>query len=173
MSRLDRRMLLAGLALAAARPLGAFADDEPPATTLYWEDLVPATQGGGTFIDTLREMNLIQHGQTLPWLKQAPVEMVSDFNERLVRIPGYVVPLTMDGEGVTEGLLVPYVGACIHVPPPPANQIVFLRFQEPTHQDGLWNPIWATGRFNTAAVETDLAETGYIMTETTTEPYTG
>ena len=173
MSRLNRRMFLAGLTFAAATPLRALADDQPPATTVWWKDLVPENDSEGTFIETLRELNLIQQGETLPWLKQPPVGMVSEFNERMVRIPGYVVPLTLDGEGVTEGLLVPYVGACIHVPPPPANQIVFLRFKEPTPQDGLWDPVWATGRFNTAAVETDLAEAGYIMTETATEPYTG
>lgn len=172
MSQLDRRALLAGLSLVFARPLHAFAENQPAAETIYWEDLVPQTDGEGTFLDTLREMNLIRQGETLPWMKQSPVEMVSDFNERLVRLPGYVVPLTLDGEGVTEGLLVPYVGACIHVPPPPANQIVFLRFSEPTPQGGLWDPVWATGRFNTAAVETDLAEAGYVMTETATEPYT-
>ncbi len=173
MSHLNRRSIIAGLTLAAAQPLRAWADDRPPAKTLYWKDLVPLIQGEGTFIDTLRELNLIQQGETLPWRKQPPVGMVSDYNERIVRIPGYVVPLTFDGQGVTEGLLVPYVGACIHVPPPPANQIVFLRFEKPTPQDGLWDPIWATGRFNTAAVETDLAEAGYVMTETETEPYTG
>lgn len=173
MSHLNRRAIIAGLALAAAQPLRAFAGDQPPAQTVLWGDLVPKTENEGTFLDTLRELNLIQQGETLPWRKQPPAAMVSDFNERMVRIPGYVVPLTLDGQGVTEGLLVPYVGACIHVPPPPANQIVFLRFQEPTPQDGLWDPVWATGRFNTAAVETDLAEAGYVMTETATEPYTG
>ncbi|MDG1208028.1 MAG: DUF3299 domain-containing protein [Paracoccaceae bacterium] len=173
MSRLNRRALLAGLTLIAAQPYRAYGEDQPPAKTVYWKDLVPETEGEGTFIETLRDLNLIQQGETLPWRKQPPVGMVSDFNERRVRIPGYVVPLTLDGEGVTEGLLVPYVGACIHVPPPPANQIVFLRFEKPTPQDGLWDPVWATGRFNMAAVETDLAEAGYVMTETATEPYTG
>ena len=143
MSHLNRRSIISGLTLAAAMPLRAWAEDQPPVKTVYWKDLVPLIQGEGTFIDTLRELNLIQQGETLPWRKQPPVGMVSDFNERRVRIPGYVVPLTLDGEGVTEGLLVPYVGACIHVPPPPANQIVFLRFNEPTPQDGLWDPAWA------------------------------
>ncbi len=173
MSHLNRRALLAGLSLVAAQPLRGFADDQPPVTTVMWGDLVPKTENEGTFYDTLKELGLVQQGEVLPWMKQAPVKMVTDYNDRMIRVPGYVVPLTLDGQGVTEGLLVPYVGACIHVPPPPANQIVFLRFSKPTPQDGLWDPVWATGRFNTAAVETDLAEAGYIMTETVTQAYMG
>lgn len=173
MSHLNRRMLLTALTLVAAQPFRALADDQPPATTVMWDDLLPKTEEDGTFFDTLKQLGVVQHGETIPWMKQPPAKMVNDYNERRVRIPGYVVPLTFVGDGVTEGLLVPYVGACIHVPPPPANQIVFLRFSQPTPQDGLWDPVWATGRFNTAAVETELAEAGYVMTETATEPYTG
>jgi len=173
MSLLDRRALLAGLALAAAQPLRALADDQPPVTEVWWKDLIPQDENGGTFYDTLKDIGVVQHGEMLPWIQQPPAAMVDTYNDRLVRIPGYVVPLTQDGLGVTEGLLVPYVGACIHVPPPPANQIVFLEFEEPTPQDGLWDPIWATGRFNMAAVETDLAGVGYVMKNASTEPYTG
>ena len=50
--------------------------------------------------------------------------MTDKYNGKLVRIPGYLVPLEYDGTGVSAALLVPYVGACIHVPPPPANQMV-------------------------------------------------
>ena len=173
MKQPDRRAILAGLAALGVAGTGAMAAEDPSATTVFWEDLVPGSDDDAesTFFSTLKELGYIQHGQTLPWMKQPPVGVVTSYNESVVRIPGYVVPLTMDGEGVTEGLLVPYVGACIHVPPPPANQIVFLRMKEPTPQEGLWDPIWATGLFNTVAVETDLAEVGYIMTDAATTPY--
>ena len=48
-------------------------------------------------------------------------------NGAQVRIPGYVLPLEFEGTRVREFLLVPYVGACIHVPAPPPNQMVFVR----------------------------------------------
>ena len=44
----------------------------------------------------------------------------------VARVPGYMVPLEDNLEEVTEFLLVPYPGACIHVPPPPASQIVHV-----------------------------------------------
>ena len=47
-----------------------------------------------------------------------------------VHIGGYVVPLDFDATRVKEFLLVPFVGACIHVPPPPANQIVYVKTEQ-------------------------------------------
>jgi hypothetical protein len=172
MNDLNRRALLAGLGMAAASHRIAMAE-QPPITTIGWADLVPQVQGEGAHLNMLKQLGQIEQGQVNSWARQPPVEMVTTYNERLIRIPGYVVPLTLDGQGVTEGLLVPYVGACIHVPPPPANQIVFIQFNEPTPQDGLWDPVWATGRFKTAAVSTDLAEAGYVMTETKTVAHMG
>lgn len=172
MSDLNRRAMLAGLGLAAASARLARAE-QPPVTTIGWGDLVPQVEGEGAHLDMLKQLGVIEQGQINQWARQPPVSMVTTYDERLIRLPGYVVPLTLDGEGVTEGLLVPYVGACIHVPPPPANQIVFVQFDKPTPQDGLWDPVWATGRFKTAAVVTDLAEVGYFMSETTTVPHMG
>ena len=174
MTEMSRRALLAGLsagaAVAAAPPLHARA--EP--VTLYWEDLVPKTDGEGAPIDALRQSGVLKQGELLyPWAKQPPASVVTAYNDKLVKIPGYVVPLTMSGEGVLEGLLVLYVGACIHVPPPPINQIVFLRFSERQEEAGLWDPVWATGLLSTMAVETELAETGYMMSEAAIEPYEG
>ncbi|MEM7523753.1 MAG: DUF3299 domain-containing protein [Pseudomonadota bacterium] len=172
MSDLHRRTILAALAFTATPFARAVASEEPP--TVLWDDLVPKTAGEGAFFETLKDLGVLRQGElSLPWVKQPPAEMVTTYNNQIVRIPGFVVPLTQDGLGVSEGLLVPYVGACIHVPPPPVNQIVFLRFREPIVQNGLWDPIWATGKFNTAAVETDLAEAGYVMVDAEMAPYEG
>ncbi|WP_271003949.1 DUF3299 domain-containing protein, partial [Listeria seeligeri] len=56
---------------------------------------------------------------------------VSSFAGHDVRIMGYVVPLESGPSGIREFLLVPYFGACIHTPPPPANQIIFVRLESP------------------------------------------
>ena len=66
-------------------------------------------------------------------------------NGQLVRIPGYALPLEFDGAEVSEFLLVPYVGACIHTPPPPPNQIVFIKVSEPFASSGLYTPVWVEG----------------------------
>ncbi len=63
-----------------------------------------------------------------------------------VRIPGYVIPLEFSGTKVTEFLLVPYNGACIHTPPPPANQIIYVTLERGTALDGLFIAVWVEGR---------------------------
>lgn len=75
-----------------------------------------------------------------------------------VRIPGYLLPLEFDGDRVTEFLLVPYVGACIHTPPPPPNQIVYVQTAEPyTTDGGLYTPIWVSGILKTEQSQSNLS----------------
>lgn len=68
-----------------------------------------------------------------------------------VKIAGYLLPLEFSEEGNTEFLLVPYVGACIHVPPPPANQIIFVRLAKKFVSQDLFTPVWLTGTVKTKA----------------------
>ncbi len=75
-----------------------------------------------------------------------------------VRIPGYLLPLEFDGEKVTEFLLVPYVGACIHSPPPPPNQIVHVKTEEAyTTDGGLYTPVWVNGLMKTEQSQSNLS----------------
>lgn len=169
MNAIDRRKLLLGAAALAA-PHPALAREEP--LTVWWKDLVPTEDDESQYFATLREFNLLQLGEKIsPWAIQPPAAMVTKYDDKTLRIPGFIVPLAFDGLNVTEGLLVPYVGACIHVPPPPANQIVYIRLQDAKDEASLWDPVWATGRFKMAAVETELAEVGYIMSDATLEPF--
>ena len=100
-------------------------------------------------------------------------------DEQLVRIPGYALPLEFAGIAVKELLLVPYFGACIHVPPPPPNQMVFVTLDEPYVVNELFAPVWITGRMSVKRSTTSLAyvdgraslETGYTLAGTRVEPY--
>lgn len=65
-----------------------------------------------------------------------------------VRIPGYVLPLEFDGQKVTSFLLVPYAGACIHTPPPPANQMVHVSYPDGIEVSGLFTPVWIEGKMS-------------------------
>ena len=76
---------------------------------------------------------------------------------RFVRLAGYVLPLEFNEAGVNEFLLVPYVGACIHVPPPPPNQIVYVRLNHTIDADDLYRPVWVTGRISVEATNRDLS----------------
>jgi hypothetical protein len=69
-----------------------------------------------------------------------------DLDDVDIRMPGYVLPLEFDGDKVTEFLLVPYVGACIHKPVPAPNQMVFVKAASPFKSEGLFSPVWVEGR---------------------------
>jgi hypothetical protein len=87
-------------------------------------------------------------------------------------MPGYILPLDFAEQGAAqEFLLLPYHGACVHTPPPPPNQIVYLRSPEPIRFGSLWEPVWVEGRMEIERVDTDLAATAYAMTLRQVEPY--
>jgi hypothetical protein len=96
-----------------------------------------------------------------------------------VRIPGYLLPLEFSGKEITEFLLVPWVGACIHTPPPPPNQIVHVRSDKPVGNVTLFAPIWVTGRMSTVASKKSLylvdgesnIDIGYSLRASAVEPY--
>ena len=70
-------------------------------------------------------------------------------------------------------LLVPYFGACIHVPPPPPNQIIYINSEEALNISklDLYQPVWATGTIKTESVQHELAEVGYQMEIEKLTPY--
>jgi len=93
----------------------------------------------------------------------APV--VKALDGQWVRLPGYLVPLETGRDGrVHEFLLVPYFGACIHVPPPPSNQIVHVRNEPGVQLDELYQPYWVEGKLRVEHTSSELAEAGYQMT---------
>ena len=92
-----------------------------------------------------------------------PPRVVAELNGKRVRIGGYVVSLDFDATKVKEFLLVPFVGACIHVPPPPANQIVYVKSAEGFEVTGQFEPVWITGTLKVTSAFTGLAEAGYSL----------
>ncbi len=68
-----------------------------------------------------------------------------------------------DDEVVTELLLVPYFGACIHVPPPPPNQILYVKFEKGVPIQGLWDVVYIVGQLNVEMVESELGQAGYLI----------
>ena len=113
--------------------------------------------------------------------KKARTAVVRELNGKRVRMPGYLLPLEVEGTRVTEFFLVPYVGACIHVPPPPPNQIVHVKLakNESYQVQKLFEPVWVTGVISTVSTVKELylvdgsadINTGYSMTANQVEPY--
>ncbi len=100
-----------------------------------------------------------------------PAPVVAELDKQLVKIPGYIIPIEFIGEGVSEFLLVPFMGACIHVPPPPGNQMVYVSLVEPLVEADLWAPVWASGVLHTQSAETEYATAGYHLKNAATEVY--
>jgi hypothetical protein len=94
---------------------------------------------------------------------EAPAPVVAELDGKRVRIGGYVVSLDFDATKVKEFLLVPFVGACIHVPPPPANQIVYVKSGQGFEVTGQFDPVWVTGTLKVTTAFTGLAEAGYSL----------
>lgn len=137
---------------------------------LSWRDLVP--DGGGETMERLRELGVVQHGDlSTPFDQETEAELTTEYNGKLVRIPGYLVPLEFSGQNVKLALLVPYVGACIHVPPPPPNQLILITAEAPYAAKSLFEPVWIEGIFETAAASTLLAEVGYTILAQEIAPY--
>jgi len=99
----------------------------------------------------------------------APTNRVMD--NQSIRIPGYVVPIDQSASGMREFLLVPYFGACIHTPPPPANQIIDVKLREPSKDMRMMDPVWVSGRITTLRSTTSMGASGYAMEGVVIEPY--
>ena len=101
----------------------------------------------------------------------APTERSID-NAR-IRIAGFVVPLDGEREALREFLLVPYFGACIHTPPPPANQVIHVTLATPVKGVRMMDAIWVSGLMHTATSDTGMGTAGYRMDGQTVAPYQG
>jgi len=158
------RALLALLMLVAL-PLWAA---EP--RDLAWSEMIPpdapAEVPNMKPLHDLSQMGDALAAESAPAAKQdmpnAPV--VQSLDGLSVRLPGYIVPLEVSEEGrTTEFLLVPYFGACIHVPPPPSNQIVHVKSEVGVKLDELYQPYWIEGAMQVKPSSSELADAGYQM----------
>ncbi|MCC9661007.1 DUF3299 domain-containing protein [Pseudoalteromonas sp. MB41] len=134
---------------------------------IFWEDLIPK---GHVQIDTQAQAN--HEGSEQNWVQpdlDAPV--VKELDGQSVSLPGFVVPLEGDSEVITEFLLVPYFGACIHVPPPPPNQIVHVTIKGGVPIESLYDAIVVTGVISTETWSGEIAQVGYKMKAVGVAPF--
>lgn len=130
--------------------------------TLEWDDLIPDEA-----IAELKKIAAtpIDHNGDVTEQQMSPLlsSVKKELDGQKVRLPGFMVPLGGDENKVTEFLLVPYFGACMHTPPPPTNQIVYVNYPKGVHPDMLYDPVWIEGPINVGEVESELAVSGYSM----------
>ena len=146
--------------------------------TITWDILVP--QGWEPFKE-FKDMNFqaMDDGdpKAMVMLKKmrdvwdnAPVN--SAVVGQTVRIPGFVVPLEDSKDGLKEFLLVPYFGACVHSPPPPANQIVHVLPKSPAKGLRSMDAVWITGTLTTGRTDSYMGAASYRIEATGVAPYT-
>ena len=150
-----RLVLLTATTLLLAVPALA---DEP--RELEWLELMPEDEAE-TWLAESSEVDHSGFEAPEPFQSYTTVGKLDGEN---VRIPGFVVPVETDGNGkLKEFFLVPYFGACIHVPPPPANQIIYGRLEEPIPMVNIWDAFWMEGTLNIEDISNDTADAAYTM----------
>jgi len=146
----------------------------PPETD--WLDLMPAEDRQA--LETMPEIShdtpeadgtfdskggLKQQDKNLPAVMYS-AKTVATLDGKELRLGGYPVPLESDAQGrSTLFFLVPYPGACIHVPPPPPNQIVLVRYPKGIQLDDIYAPLWVDGTLKVEQVSNDLADAAYAL----------
>ncbi|MEO0762290.1 MAG: DUF3299 domain-containing protein, partial [Pseudomonadota bacterium] len=140
---------------------------------LHWEDLIPREEGVD-YTELRAVTGIVEHGDLSTGFSQdRNVSVTTDYDGQRVRIPGFMVPMGYEDDGVRDFLLVPFLGACIHVPPPPPNQIVMVTTAVPYEVVGYFEPIWVEGTLEARSTSTDLADVGYRIPDADVTLYEG
>ncbi|GEM78920.1 DUF3299 domain-containing protein [Vibrio superstes] len=130
---------------------------------LTWLDLVPEHEKEQVMLSVMQQANMNNHDETSTDVAEQPLigTVRSELNNTVVKIPGFVIPIEGTSMAVKEFLLVPFYGACIHVPPPPQNQLIHVVMEDFAEIKGMWEVVYVTGTLTTQAFEHDLANVGY------------
>lgn len=160
-SALAALVLLAGVSPAAAE-----------VQHLFWKDLRPATQPAAESLGLpVVAASLPDHGETLAWSEAG----------KTVELKGYALPTDREGEMVYQFLLVPWSGACSHMPTPPPNQIVLVTLPKPFHLERTYAAVSVTGLLKQDMERSQLfimdglavIPSGYVFSQATVEATDG
>ena len=164
------RALLALLMLVAL-PLWAAEPKE-----LTWSEMIPPDAApevpNMTPLHDLSQMSSALESAPAARQDMPNAPVVKNLDGQNIRLPGYIVPLEVSEEGrTTEFLLVPYFGACIHTPPPPANQIIHVKLSEPQPAVGAMQAYWVWGELTASKFSSELGDAAYLLSATGIQPY--
>jgi hypothetical protein len=96
---------------------------------------------------------------------------IKKHNQQTVKIPGYIVPLTDDLESFNEFLIVPNPQACIHFPPPPPNQMLYVKTKKNLPISITYYPFWFQGKLEAVSTYNEFGKVSYKLTLQRLESY--
>jgi hypothetical protein len=165
---------------------------------IKWVDLIPAADLD-ILLNPPEAINAIPHGsetgafdqlsnaidkgieqsKTLPSPEEqaysaalASTNVNVEYHQKNIRLAGFIVPVEYsDTQVITEFFLVPYFGACIHVPPPPPNQIIYVKYPKGLKLTALYDPFWIEGQLATEVIKNDIATSAYRLSADSIKPY--
>lgn len=142
--------------------------------TIEWIDLMPQDD-----LDALMNppefINQIPEGAANDQLQELDADseyqkaltstrIIAEFDKQKIKLPGFIVPLEFDDDQtITTLFFVPFFGACLHLPPPPPNQIIYAKYEPGIQLEALYAPFWIEGTIYTKLVENDTAIAAYSM----------
>ena len=165
------------------------ADQKSKYTTVEWTDLIPPEildillnppgyiaeiEDGSAEDQITSQMKNTSAAEEQDAYRRALVS--TDVNQAMdgkkIRIPGFVVPLEFNEEQtISQFFLVPYFGACLHMPPPPPNQIILVDAPAGVQMSALYEPFWLEGEVSTVITENNIAKSAYAMELYKLSPY--
>lgn len=173
-----RRRALQGLAAALCSGLMPALLHAAQFQELSWEELIPPDWDPMQSFEDMQSLAYLP--DTAPQVQQLYTRMRKVWDEaptiailagRKVKLPGFVVPLEGGKDGLKEFLLVPYFGACIHTPPPPANQIIHVRSAHPVKGFQTMSAVWVSGILGLERTDSEMGVSGYTLQAVHVEAY--
>ena len=162
--------LLTSLVLAVGLSGTAGTVSAEESREIDWLELMPAED-----LYLLENMPEVEHEGDGPIALPDEImtgRVVPEMDGASGRIPGFVVPLkTTEDMRILEFFLVPYYGACIHVPPPPPNQIIHVKYKKGFKLEALYDPVWIEGTLEIERTENDIASSSYSIVAADVAPY--
>ena len=135
-----------------------FAGKDAP-RELDWLELMPKDE-----VEALQQAPSVDHSGLFKMEQQGSFRTIPELDKTHVKLPGYIVPVDVDEkQKMSSFFLVPYFGACIHVPPPPPNQIVYVTLSEPIDVTDIYDAFWIEGTLHVETVQKEIAASAYVI----------
>ena len=152
--------------------LGDDAPMDPDVRPVTWDDLTPPLSpqqkaAAAELNIRIDQMTDAEISSAIELVSSNGDDVIEELDGEKISIRGYLVPLDFEATDAKAFVLVPFIGACVHVPPPPPNQVIFIEYEKglamKALEENMWTPFRVTGIMRAVPAKTELADVGYQM----------